>query len=112
MKIYRYFYFIIFLNFFTHFSADPQFNEYNGEFIYDFDTNLNELYVLNEKLELSTYELSTNSLKDFSKIKIQNYLNSDTFDWNYITKSQLIDVNKNVGFSDLKLIKFKKMGSN
>ena len=110
MKIYRYFYFIIFLNFFTHFSADPQFNEYNGEFIYDFDTNLNELYVLNEKLELSTYELSTNSLKDFSKIKIQNYLNSDTFDWNYITKSQLIDVNKNVGFSDLKLIKFKKNG--
>ena len=110
MRIYRYFYLIIFLNFFSHFSADPQFNEYNGEFIYDFDTNLNELYVLNKKLELSTYELSTNSLKEFSKIKIQNHLNYDTFDWNYITKNQLIDVNKNVGFSDLKLIKFKKNG--
>ena len=48
---------------------DPQYNEFGGKFIYDFDTKLNELYILNEKLEFSTYELSTNSLKNLSKIK-------------------------------------------
>ncbi len=110
MAFYRYFYFLTFLNFFTLFSADPQFNEFSGEFIYDFDINLNELYILNEKLELSTYELSTNSIKDISKIKISNYLKPDNIDWDYIIKNQLIDINKNVGFSDLMLIKFNDNG--
>ena len=110
MKFYKYFYLLTFLNFFTLFSADPQFNEFSGEFIYDFDINLNELYILNEKLELSTYELSTNSLKDISKIKISNYLKPDNIDWDYIVKNQLIDINKNVGFSDLMLIKFNDNG--
>ena len=110
MAFHRYFYFLTFLNFFTLFSADPQFNEFSGEFIYDFDINLNELYILNEKLELSTYELSTNSLKDTSKIKISNYLKPDNIDWDYIVKNQLIDINKNVGFSDLMLIKFNDNG--
>jgi len=110
MKFYKYLYFLTFLNFFTLFSADPQFNEFSGEFIYDYDIKLNELYILNEKLELSTYELSTNSLKDISKIKISNYLKPDNIDWDYIVKNQLIDINKNVGFSDLKLIKFNDNG--
>ena len=69
-RFYKYFYLLIFLNFFTLFSADPQFTEFSGEFLYDFDIKLNELYTLNEKLELSTYKLSTNSLKGISKIKI------------------------------------------
>ena len=110
MKFYKYFYFLTFLNFFTLFSADPQFNEFSGEFIYDFDIKLNELYILNEKLEFSTYELSTNSLKDTSKIKILNDLKPDNINWDYIVKNQLIDINKNVGFSDLKLIKFNNNG--
>jgi hypothetical protein len=110
MKLYKYFYFLTFLNFFTLFSADPQFNEFSGEFIYDFDVKLNELYILNEKLELSTYELSTNSLKGVSKIKILNDFKTDNINWDYIIKNQLIDINKNVGFSDLKLIKFNHNG--
>ena len=72
MKYYNFLHSLVFLNFFTFFSADPQFNEFSGEFLYDFDSELNELYILNKKLELSTYELSTNSLKDISKIKIPN----------------------------------------
>ena len=110
MTFYRYFYFLTFLNFLTLFSADPQFNEFSGEFLYDFDVKLNELYVLNEKLELSTYELSTNSLKGVSKIKILNDLKPDNINWDYIVKNQLIDINKNVGFSDLMLIKFNDNG--
>ena len=110
MKFYKYLYFLTFLNFFTLFSADPQFNEFSGEFIYDYDIKLNELYILNEKLELSTYELSTNSLKGVSKIKILNDLKPDNINWDYIVKNQLIDINKNVGFSDLKLIKFNDNG--
>jgi len=110
MKFYKYLCFLTFLNFFTLFSANPQFNEFSGEFIYDFDIKSNELYILNEKLKLSTYELSTNSLKDISKIKISNYLKSENIDWGHIVKNQLFDVNKNTGFSDLKLIKFKKNG--
>ena len=105
MKFYKYIYLLIFLNFFTLFSADPRFNEFSGEFLYDFDIRLNELYVLNEKLELSTYKLSTNSLKGVSKIKVLNDLKLESFDWDYIVKNQLINLNKNVGFSDLKLIK-------
>ena len=110
MKYCKFLQSLIFLNFLTLFSADPQFNEFSGEFLYDFDSKLNELYVLNEKLELSTYELSTNSLKDVSKIKIPNYLKPESIDWNYIIKNQLIEVNKNVVFNDLRLIKFNENG--
>ena len=110
MKYYNFLYSLIYLNFLILFSADPQFNEFNGEFIYDFDSELNELYILNNKLELSTYELSTYKLKDYSKIKIPNYLKPESIDWNYIIKNQLIEINKNVGFNDLKLIKFNDNG--
>ena len=110
MKYYNFLYSLIYLNFLILFSADPQFNEFNGKFIYDFDSELNELYILNNKLELSIYELSTNKLKDNSKIKIPNYLKNESIDWNYIIKNQLIEVNKNVGFSDLQLIKFNDNG--
>ena len=110
MRFYKYFYLLIFLNFFTLFSADPQFTEFSGEFLYDFDIKLNELYTLNEKLELSTYKLSTNSLKGISKIKILNELKLESFDWDYIVKNQLININKNLGFSDLKLIKLNDNG--
>ena len=110
MKYYNFLHSLIFLNFFTFFSADPQFNEFSGEFLYDFNSELNELYILNNKLELSTYELSTYKLKDYSKIKIPNYLKPESIDWNYIIKNQLIEINKNVGFNDLKLIKFNDNG--
>ena len=110
MKYYNFLHSLVFLNFFTFFSAEPRFNEFSGEFLYDFDSELNELYILNKKLELSTYELSTNSLKDISKIKIPNYLEPESIDWNYVIKNQLIDVNKNLGFSDLQLIKFNDNG--
>lgn len=110
MRYYSFLYLLIFLNFFTFFSADPKFNEFSGEFLYDFDSELNELYILNEKLELSTFELSTNLLKDNSKIKIPNYFELESMDWNYIIKNQLIDVNKNLGFSELQLIKFNDNG--
>ena len=107
MMIYNFFYILILLNFFTAFSIDPQKNEFNGKFIYDFNKELNELYILNEKLEFSTYELTTNSLKEFSQINISNDLKVNNIDWDYIVKNQLIDINKIVGFSDLNLVKFK-----
>ena len=102
MRIYNFFFVLIFLNYYIIFSTDPQFNEFSGEFIYDFDTELNELYILNKKLEFLTYELSTNDLKKVSNV---NNLNSDSIDWNYFVKNQLTELNKNIGFSDLKLIK-------
>ena len=102
MRIYNFFFVLIFLNSYIIFSADPQINEFSGEFIYDFDTELNELYILNKKLEFLTYELSTNDLKKVSNV---NNLNSDSIDWNYFVKNQLTELNKNIGFSDLKLIK-------
>ncbi len=110
MKYYDFLFSLIFLNFFTLFSADPQKNEFNDKIIYDFDEELNELYILNEKLEFSTYELTTNSLKEFFQINISNNFNSKKIDWNYLIKNELINVNNNVGFSDLKLIKFKNNG--
>ena len=110
MKYYNFLHSLVFLNFFTFFSADPQFNEFSGEFLYDFDEKLNELYILNEKLEFSTYELTTNQLKYFSQVNISNNLNSKRIDWNYFIKNELIDLSNNVGFSDLKLIKFKNNG--
>ena len=110
MKYYNFLFSLIFLNFFTIFSADPQKNEFNNKIIYDFDKELNELYILNEKLEFSTYELTTNSLKEFSQINITNNFSTEKIDWNYLIKNKLIDINNNVGFSDLKLIKFKNNG--
>ena len=110
MRIYNFFCILILLNFFTAFSIDPQKNEFNGKFIYDFDKELNELYILNEKLEFLTYELFTNSIKGKSKIKISEYLNPESVDWKYIIKNKIFKVNKNVGFGDLKLIKFKNNG--
>ena len=110
MKYYNFLFSLILLNFFTVFSADPKKNEFNDKIIYDFDVKLNELYILNEKLEFSTYELTTNSLKEFSQINISNDLKVNNIDWDYIVKNQLIDINKNVGFSDLKLVKFKNNG--
>ena len=110
MKNFNFLYSLVFLNFFTFFSADPKFNEFSVEFLYDFDSELNELYILNEKLEFSTYELTTNQLKEFSQVNISNNLNSEIIDWDYILKNQLTGINKNIGFSELKLIKFKNNG--
>ena len=110
MRIYNFFFLLILLNFYTTFSIDPLENEFSGKFIYDFDEELNELYILNEKLEFSTYELTTNQLKYFSQVNISNNLNSKRIDWNYFIKNELIDLSNNVGFSDLKLIKFKNNG--
>ena len=110
MRITDIIYILTLLNFFTTFSIDPQKNEFNDKIIYDFDEELNELYILNEQLEFSTYELSTNSLKSISKIKILNDLKPDNINWDYIVKNQLINTNKNLGFSDLELIKFNDNG--
>lgn len=110
MSISKFFCTLTLLNFFTTFSIDPQKNEFNDKIIYEFDEKLNELYVLNEKLEFSTYELSTNSIKNKIKIKISDYLNLESINWKYIVKNQFFEIDKNVGFSDLKLIKFNDNG--
>ena len=47
-------------------------NEISGKFIYDTDLSKNELYLLNERLELQTYDLETGILKYSSKIISEN----------------------------------------
>ena len=110
MRINNFFYTLILLNFFTTFSIDPQKNEFNGKFIYDFNKELNELYILNEKLEFSTYELTTNYLKEFLQVNISNNFNSEKIESNFLIINELTELNKDIGFSDLKLIKFSNNG--
>jgi len=37
-------------------------NEINGEFLYETDISSNELYIINNKLELNTYSLENGNL--------------------------------------------------
>lgn len=54
---------IVFLLFFIFNSSFSFDNEIKGKFIYDTDLNKNELYLLNNLLELNTYDLETGLLK-------------------------------------------------
>ena len=78
--------FIIFL-IFSHISFSLNYkNEITGKFVYYTDINKNELYILNNKLELNTYNIESGILKSSLKI-----LTEDTKELGNMTWSGLYD---------------------
>ena len=87
------------------FAKDPQYNEFEGNFLYYFDSDVNELYILDDEFRLYNYELNSNILKESAQIKIPEFEG--------INKKIFLKSNKSsntLDLNELKLVKFKKNG--
>ena len=90
----------------------PNSNEINGEFLYEIDILSNELYIINNKLELNTYSLENGNL--ISSIQLSPPKDSEVRNkfWKGFYKSSF-SLNKDVIrglMGDLKFKKFKTNG--
>ena len=84
-------------------------NEIKGKFIYDVDLNKNELYLFNNQLELSTYDLETGLLKYTRQIDQldPNRLNNKTWSGLYSGDVKLTPDVMNGLMNNLELKKLK-----
>jgi len=100
---------IVFLLFFIFNSSFSFDNEIKGKFIYDTDLNKNELYLLNNLLELNTYDLETGLLKYSQQISFnkQDPLNNRTWSGLYTGDVNLSPDVMNGLMNNLKLKKLE-----
>ncbi len=100
---------IVFLLFFIFNSSFSFDDEIKGKFIYDTDLNKNELYLLNNLLELNTYDLETGLLKYSQQISFnkQDQLNNRTWSGLYTGDVNLSPDVMNGLMNNLKLKKLE-----
>ena len=90
----------------------PNSNEINGEFLYEIDISSNELYIINNKLELNTYSLENGNLISSTQLSPPKDSEVNNKFWKGFYRSSF-SLNKEVInglMGDLKFKKFKTNG--